>query len=162
MKKIILFLIILAGLALLEPRSRARIMNVVRPVSEAGHERAAKRTLRQIAIDVQRTKARTGFYPQPGDFRQWLQQTYRNAEDPWGSEYYLEIFPDSFVVASQGADFRKRTADDIRLVKRREATAGGLGSALSPPAPPSSKVKASAIRKAKEHAARNSGSAQGR
>jgi hypothetical protein len=88
-KKGILFLIILAGLAFLEPRSRAHIMNVVRPISEAGHERAAKRTLRQIAIDVQRTKARTGFYPQLADFGQWLQQTYRSAEDPWGSEYYL-------------------------------------------------------------------------
>lgn len=148
MKKLVLLLVAFAGLALLEPRSRAQIMKVIRPVSEARQQRSAARALRQIAIDVQRTEARTGRYPQPAAFAEWLLQTDRSVRDPWGSAYYLELFADSFVVGSPGPDSRKRTADDVRVARRREASAAGLGSALSPPAPPSSGVKSRAIRAA--------------
>ncbi|UCC72938.1 MAG: hypothetical protein JSV86_21760 [Gemmatimonadota bacterium] len=148
MKKIIIFLIAVAGLAFLEPRTRSQIMNAISPLSEASHKRSALRALEQMAMDVQRSKARTGSYPQPSLFRDWLLQNDRNVQDPWGSEYYFELFADSFVVGSLGPDARMRTVDDIRVAERIELTAAGLESAFTPPAPPPSSVKSRAVRAA--------------
>ncbi len=148
MKKILLFLVVVAGLAMLEPRSRTRIMTLITPVSEASNKRTAAREVEQIALAVVRAEARTGGYPQPGGFASWLAENDRSALDPWGSGYYLELFADSFVVGSPGADAQRRTEDDIRFKERRRATAAGLGSAYTPPAPPSSSTKSRATRAA--------------
>jgi hypothetical protein len=147
--------VVLAGLAWFEPHSRAQLQKLVRPLTEGHRAGSAERKLKQIAVDVQRSEARIGALPQPGDFNRWLMQTYDSAEDPWGSAYYLEVYADSFVVASLGPDAYPRTADDVRVVHRREPTAAALGSAYQPPAPPSSGVKSSAVRNAKEAAKRN-------
>lgn len=147
MKKVILFLIVIIGLASLEPRSRAQMMKLVRPVTEAVHRRSAERALKRIATDVQETAAQTGHYPQPHAFGQWLTQARRSAQDPWGSGYYLEVFPDSFVVGSPGPDARRRTADDLRLATQRAAsaaqapTATGLLEGYTEPAPTSVRVR---------------------
>ena len=153
MKKVLLFLTIALGLAFLEPRSRVQIMKLIRPVTLTSQERTAERALEQMALDVQKT-AETGVYPQPGVFDQWLLQTYGSADDPWGSRYYIEIFADSFVVASPGPDSRRRTADDIRLAKRRGRTTtaqstgrpGSISSSIeSSYRPPPSGVKSRAV-----------------
>lgn len=156
MKKAILFLVILSGLALLEPRSRAQIMQLVGPIG--GREHSAERALKRIADEVQRTAAETGIYPQPGDFDRWLVQSHGSAEDPWGSPYYLELFADSFVVGSPGPDTRRQTSDDLRLSQPRNASPSAMGQPTtpvatphdySPPAPPSSGVKSKAIERAR-------------
>ena len=164
MKKILLFLIIIAGLAFLEPRSRTQIMKVIRPASEAARQRSAERALQRIALDVQKTATETGLYPQPDVFDRWLQQARRSAQDPWGSDYYIEIYTDSIVVASPGPDSRRRTPDDLRLAKRRLAKGASTarapsGYSVPEPAPPSSSLKSSAMRKATQ-AARKSESTQ--
>lgn len=154
MKKVILILIVVGGIAFLEPRSRTQIMKLVRPATESSRQRSAERALVRIAEDVQKTADEYGLYPQPDVFDQWLLQTYRSATDPWGSEYYLEVFRDSIVVGSPGPDARSHTADDVRRAKRRGSAATAFGDSYSPPAPPSSSVKASTIRKANQAATR--------
>lgn len=154
MKKLALFVIALVGIGMLVPQSRARLLDLMAPLSKRSGERSARRHLDRIALDLQRTEARTGALTQPAAFRGWLQDNYGSDQDPWGSPYYLEVYSDSFVVGSLGADARWLSEDDVRLVTRREVTAAGLGSALTPPAPPSSGVKSTAIRKAQEAANR--------
>jgi hypothetical protein len=146
-KKVILLLIAVAAIAFLEPRSRAQIMSAIPFLSEANNQRTATRSLRQIAAYVQETEAQTGRYPQTDAFGDWLAQADLSAEDPWGAEYYLEVFPDSFVVGSPGLDSRMRTPDDIRLAERRAAPAVGLIPDYTP-APPPSSMKTRAMRAA--------------
>ncbi len=156
MKKVLLFFLIIAGIAFLEPRSRAQIMKLAGPASETSRQQKTERALERMAIDVQKTADEVGLYPQPDVFDQWLMQTYRSAQDPWGSEFYFEIYIDSFVVGSPGPDSTRRTTDDLRLTTRRGRTAAAAsgastaGSSYSPPAPPASGVKNSAIQKAQQ------------
>lgn len=153
MKKLAIF-VLLAAIVWFEPHSRAQLQKLVRPLIEGHGAGTAERRLKQIAVDVQRWEARTGTFPQPHDFSRMLVEKYDSAEDPWGSAYYLEVFADSFVVASRGPDTRLRSADDVRVARPREPSAAALGTAYQPPAPPSSGVKSSAIRSAKESANR--------
>lgn len=154
MKKLAIFVIALVGIGMLVPQSRARILDLMTPLNKMNGERSARRHLDRIAIDLLRTEARTGSFTQPGAFGGWLRENYGSDQDPWGSPYYLQVYADSFVVGSLGADARWLSDDDVRLVTRREVTAAGLGSALTPPAPLSSGVKSTAIRKAQEAANR--------
>lgn len=147
MKKVILLVIALAAVALLEPRSRARIMSAIPFLSEASNQRTATRSLQQIAEDVQRAGAQAGRYPESASFSSWLAQANLSAQDPWGSDYYLEVFPDSFVVGSAGPDSQRRTADDIRVAGGRASPEAGLIPDYTP-APPPSSTKTRAMRAA--------------
>ncbi len=140
MKKILVLLLVLLAAATLEPRARARVLDLIGPLGDRQRAGTTKRALDRIAVDVQRAAARNHTYPEAG-FDRWLEQANRNPRDPWGSLYYLEVFADSFVVGSPGPDERKRTGDDVRVARRREPTAAGLGTALQPPAAPSVRLK---------------------
>lgn len=140
MKKIFVLLLVLFAAALLEPRSRAHLLDLAGPLGDRHRRGSAKRALKRIAVDVQRAAARTSTYPTAG-FDRWLTEQDKSATDPWGSAYYLEVFSDSFVVGSPGADERPRTGDDIRVARPREHPAAGLGTALQPPAAPSVRLK---------------------
>lgn len=144
MKKVILLLVVVAAIAFLEPRSRAVIMSAI-PFSSA--QRSATRDVQQIAAYVQATAAQTGRYPLSDGFPDWLAQADLSAEDPWGSAYYLEVFPDSFVVGSPGPDSRRRTPDDIRVAEGHAVREVGLIPDYSP-APPPSSTKTRALRAA--------------
>ena len=154
MKKVLIFLIIAGGIALFEPRSRQQIIDLFPTLSTATHQRKAERAVRQIALDVQKDADETGTYPRSSEFGVWLQENRRGSDDPWGSSYYFELHPDSFVVGSPGPDARRRTEDDIRQVKYRGPKAAHLQPGYSPPAPPPSGVKNSAMRNAKQAASR--------
>jgi hypothetical protein len=143
-KKFILLFVVVAAIAFLEPRSRAVIMSVI-PFS--GAQRTATRDVQQIAAYVQAMAAQTGRYPLTETFPNWLAQAELSAEDPWGSAYYLEVFPDSFVVGSSGPDSRRRTPDDIRVAEGRAVREAGLIPDYSP-APPPSSTKTRALRAA--------------
>lgn len=147
MKKVILALVVLAAVAFLEPRTRAQIMSAIPFLSEASNQRTATRALQQVAAYVQSMEAQTGRYPQSDGFPDWLAQTDLGTQDPWGSEYYLEVFPDSFVVGSAGPDSRRRTPDDIRVAERRAVREAGLIPDYTP-APPPSSTKTRAMRAA--------------
>ncbi len=153
MKKLFLLLVVLVGLAFLEPRSREQIMRWV-PVSGLGQQGNAKRELKLIAADLQRVAKETGRYPQSDGFDRWLRQQNRSVEDPWGSTYYLELFADSFVVASRGPDARARTADDLRLARRRVTPEPGVLIIDYAPTPPPSSTARTAKSKAMEAAER--------
>ncbi len=140
MKKILVLLLVLLGAALLEPRSRAHILDLAGPLGDRHRRGSAERALKRIAVDVQRAAARTGTYPTAG-FDRWLTELDKSAKDPWGSAYYLEVSADSFVVGSPGPDERPRTGDDVRVTQPREHSAAGLGTALQPPAAPSVRLK---------------------
>jgi hypothetical protein len=146
-KKVILLVVAVAAVAMLEPRSRAQIMSAIPFMSEASNQRTATRALQQIAEDVQSTGAQTGRYPESNAFSAWLAQADLSARDPWGSDYYLEVFPDSFVVGSAGPDSRRRTADDIRVAGGRAVPEAGLIPDYTP-APPPSSTKTRAMRAA--------------
>jgi hypothetical protein len=148
-------LVIVAGIAMFEPRTRERILSYFPTLSATTQQRSAQRAVEQIALEVQETADQTGVYPQPNEFERWLRDAERETEDPWGSAYFLELFPDSFVVGSAGADRRRHSEDDVRQTKFRGPKAAHLQPGYSPPAPPPSGVKASAIRGAKEAAKRN-------
>ncbi|UCC84372.1 MAG: hypothetical protein JSW46_05430 [Gemmatimonadota bacterium] len=147
MKKFILLLVAVAAVAFLEPRSRARIMSAIPFPSQASDQRSAARDLEQIAAYVQATATQSGGYPLTETFPNWLTQAELSAEDPWGSAYYLEVFPDSFVVGSPGPDSRRRTPDDIRVAEGRAVREVGLIPDYSP-APPPSSTKTRAMRAA--------------
>jgi hypothetical protein len=146
-KKFILLLIAIATIAFLEPRTRDRIMSAVPFSSGTNNQRTATRALEQIAAYVQTMAAQTGSYPITETFPNWLAQADLSAEDPWGSSYYLEVFPDSFVVGSPGPDSRKRTPDDIRVAEGRAVREVGLIPDYAP-APPPSSTKTRAMRAA--------------
>lgn len=152
MKRVLIFVILIGAVALFEPRTRERFLSLFPTLSAATQQRSAERTLTQIALEVQQDAIETGAYPQPAGFAGWLEGTRRPRRDPWGADYYLELYPDSFVVGSSGPDARRRTGDDVRLAKLRGPDAERLRPGYSPPAPPASGVKASAIRNAKEAA----------
>jgi hypothetical protein len=122
-------------------------MSAIPFLSEANSQRTATRALQQIAAYVQSTKAQTGRYPGTDAFPDWLAQADLSAEDPWGSGYYLEVFPDSFVVGSPGPDSRRRTPDDIRVAEQRAVPEAGLIPDYTP-APPPSSTKTRAMRAA--------------
>ena len=154
MKKILIFLVIVGGVALFEPRSREQIIGLFPSLSSATHQRRAERAVRQIALDVVKDADETGKYPRSKDFGEWLQRHRRGSEDPWGSIYYFELHPDSFVVGSPGPDAKRRTADDIRQVRYRGPKAAHLQPGYAPPAPPPSGVKNSAMKNAQKAASR--------
>ncbi len=154
MKKVLVFLVIIGGLAMLEPRSREKIFSFFPALSAATHQRSAERAVKLIALDVQQSAEETGVYPHPNAFAEWLERSDQKRNDPWGSLYYIELYPDSFVVGSPGPDSRTRSGDDVRLAKLRGPNAERLQPGYSPPAPPPSGVKASAIRGAKKAATR--------
>jgi hypothetical protein len=154
MKKVFLFLIILAGLAMLEPRSRAVILRRLGP----GPEHRVEQTLAQIADRIRANATETGIYPFPDAFAQWLADRSLQVQDAWGSPYYLELLADSFVVGSPGPDARRWTGDDLRLSTRRPERAptarqgndpAGTPPPITPPAPPASGVKETAIERAR-------------
>lgn len=148
-------MLVAAVVAMAVPQSRARILDAVPLLGEYDRRHSARRALKAIAVELQLAEARTGAYPRPEEFARWLEQAGEDVLDPWGSTYYLEVFADSFVVGSLGPDSRWRSEDDVRVLKRREPTAAGLGSAYQPPPPPSSGVKSTGLRKAKDAAKRN-------
>lgn len=154
MKKIVLLLLIIAGIAIFEPRTRQRILELFPSLSAATQQRSAERAVRQIALDIQQDASASGVYLQPSGFAEWLDQTRWTRHDPWGTDYYLELYPDSFVVGSPGPDALRRTSDDVRLARLRGPDAARSRPVITPPAPPASGVKASAIGKAKEAATR--------
>jgi hypothetical protein len=111
--------------------------------------------LEDIAAAVAKSATETGAYPQPGSLAGWLQQRDRDAADPWGSAYYLELFADSFVVGSPGPDARARSEDDLRLARQRvQPQPGVLIHDDFQPAPPPSSAGRTGKSKAMEAAKR--------
>lgn len=142
MKKIFLLVVVLAGLAMMDPRLRERALQLVSPINEASQQRSAQRALEGIAAAVASAATETGAYPQPGGMSLWLEERDRAGEDPWGSAYYFELFADSFVVGSPGPDARLRTDDDLRLAQRRvQPQPGVLITDFQPAPPPSSAAR---------------------
>jgi hypothetical protein len=155
MKRFLIFVILVGAVASFEPRIRERLIGLFPALSAATHQRSAERTVTQIALAVHESAAQSGVYPQPSGFGEWVLRAHRPRQDPWGADYYLELYPDSFVVGSPGPDARRRTGDDIRLARFRGPNAQRLRPGYSPPPPPASGVKASAIRNATQAATRD-------
>lgn len=147
---------VIGAMALFDPRIREGILGQFPTLSAANKQRSAERALTQIALVVQEDASTNGTYPHPAGFADWLERARRPRMDPWGADYYLELYPDSFVVGSVGPDARRRSGDDVRLAKLRGPNAERLRPGYSPPAPPASGVKASAIRNAQKAAGQDS------
>jgi hypothetical protein len=153
-KKIFLLVVILAGLAMMDPGLRERALQLVGPLRVANQQRSAQSALEEIAAAVAKAASETGAYPQPGGLRAWLEGRDQAGEDPWGSAYYFELFADSFVVGSSGPDARPRTDDDLRLAQRRTQPEAGVLIIDYQPAPPPSSAARTGKSRAMEAARR--------
>lgn len=120
MWKFFVVVFLVAAIVWAIPQSRERVQDQIQVLLDKRSRSSVKRTLERMVVDLQRTVDETGLFPQPDAFEDWLLQTYRSAEDPWGSTYYYRIWADSFMVGSAGPDTVLRTDDDIRVTERRE------------------------------------------
>lgn len=120
MRKLLLLLVIAAGGGLLLPQTRERLLDPIPLVGESGRTGTAEAMLARLEHDIRQTADKVGLYPQPDVWDEWQLQTYRRVPmDPWGSNYYYDIWKDSFVVGSPGPDQEAGTPDDIRSRHRR-------------------------------------------
>ncbi len=145
MKKIVLLLVVLAGLALLAPQNRERVLGWISPLTQFGSQGQAESTLEAIVADIAQAARETGSYPAAGAL---------GVEDPWGSPHYIELYDDSFVVLSPGPDRRLRTDDDLRLAEARVTPEPGVLITDYQPTPPPSSAGRTAKSKALEAAGR--------
>ena len=153
-KMIFVIVVVLAVIMMMAPANRERVMGWVSSISSAGGERSTMRQLEQIAALLASSARASGVYPQAGSLELWLTQRDWDGTDSWGSAYYIEVYADSFVVGSRGADKRLRTDDDVRLARSRTVPEPGVLIVDYQPAPPPSSTGSKAKSKALEAAGR--------
>ncbi|MBI4539511.1 MAG: hypothetical protein HY704_08390 [Gemmatimonadetes bacterium] len=127
MKKLILILILAFGAALSLPATRPRVLKilqpVMRPVLDPVMRWSTQGELKRIARELETAEeSLREEIPSSAEFGRWLATKYpaSGAEsDPWGSRYYLKVWPDSFVVGSPGPDRQQGTGDDVLVSGKR-------------------------------------------
>lgn len=138
MRKLILWLLVLAGASASIPAVRSRMAPRVVPVRdyvvrevgpplrrglEPVHRWQAQQEMRVIARELRQRGL--GFHPlpQPREFARYLERARyipRGSLDPWDSPYLLTVTRDSIIVGSLGPDKQRGTEDDLRhAVSRR-------------------------------------------
>ncbi len=113
-KKLLLFVLLLIGIAMAVPSTRAQIEErAVTPVRDAVGARLVPRRLDAMADQLDARLARADDLP-TGNFAGWLRRDYTGPEvDPWGNVWYLQVARRTYTVGSMGADGQTGTADDI-------------------------------------------------
>jgi hypothetical protein len=114
--KIILLVILAAGIALAVPSTRAKVMEAAAPVMNRFKAKLVPTRLEtmadQLAVRVNRGE---GF---PSSWESWLNRDFTGApEDPWGNLYYLQISRRGFTVGCAGPDGVQGNEDDIKVTR---------------------------------------------
>ncbi len=114
--KIILFVILAAGISLAVPSSRATVMEAAAPVMNRFKAKLVPSRLEamadQLAVRVNRGE---GF---PSSWESWLRRDFSGApEDPWGNLYYILPGRRGFTVGSAGPDGVQGNEDDIKVTR---------------------------------------------
>ncbi|HSW28564.1 MAG TPA: type II secretion system protein GspG [Longimicrobiales bacterium] len=114
--KIILLVILAAGISLAVPSTRAKVMEAAAPVMNRFKAKLVPTRLDtmadQLAVRVNRGE---GF---PSSWESWLNRDFTGApEDPWGNLYYLQTGRRGFTVGSAGPDGVQGNEDDIKVTR---------------------------------------------
>lgn len=117
MGKLILLVIVVLGIGMAIPATRAKMLDAAAPTMNKFKAKLVPSRLEamadQVAVRVNRGE---GYPPQ---WEHWLQNDFSGApQDPWGNLYYIETDRQGFTVGSDGPDGLPHTPDDI-TVKRR-------------------------------------------
>ena len=122
-KKLFLFLILLLGIAMAVPSTRAQIQDRgVTPVWDAVGARIVPRRLDAMANQLDARLGRAERLPSE-NFEAWLRRDYTGPEvDPWSRTWYIQVGRRSYTVGSMGPDGQQGTPDDI--TETREIVVG--------------------------------------
>jgi len=115
--KIILLVIVVLGIGMAIPSTRAAMMDKAAPVMNGVKAKLVPARLEAMADQLEvRVNRGEGF---PNNWEGWLQRDFSSApEDPWGHLYYLQQSRGSFTVGSVGPDGTQNTDDDIKVTRR--------------------------------------------
>lgn len=117
MGKLIFLIIIVLGIGMAIPQTRAKMLDAGAPVINKMKAKLVPARLEAMADQLEVRVGRGQGYPT--SWEGWLQHDYSGVpEDPWGNMYYMETNRTGFVVASNGPDGVAHTADDIKLERR--------------------------------------------
>ena len=118
LKKLFLFLILLLGIAMAVPSTRAQIQDrAITPVWDAVGGRLVPRRLDAMANQLDARLGRAERLPAE-NFEAWLRRDYTGPEvDPWDRTWYIQVGRRSYTVGSMGPDGRQGTPDDISVTR---------------------------------------------
>ena len=115
--RLFLLLLVVLGIGLYLPDSRALLLEWGRPAIEPGYRWVTQQELNRIAADFEVHMSGRGVEPiGRGGFDAWLDDRYprpRSKVDSWGTRYSVEVTRTGFAVRSAGPDLAPRTADDL-------------------------------------------------
>jgi hypothetical protein len=118
LKKLFLLVILLLGVAMAIPSTRAQIQErVITPVRDDIGARLVPRRLDAMANQLDARLARAERLPSE-NFGAWIRRDYTGPElDPWDNAWYLTVARRTYTVGSMGPDGRQGTPDDITVTR---------------------------------------------
>jgi hypothetical protein len=118
MGKLLLLLIIAAGVALAVPSTRARVAT---PAVDWAYRQLVPNRIEMIASQLEFVRRRGDHLPTNAALTQWIENnTTVKPLDPWGHPYYIDVRADRFTVGSVGEDGQRNTPDDLTAVRMGE------------------------------------------
>ncbi len=125
MFKLIIVLLVVLGVALYFPRSRAWVLDHAQPVVNPILRTATQSEMEKIVGDLQQhARENFGRYPDRKQFTSWLEDQYSGggSRDSWDTLYELEDLrrERNMQIRSYGPDQLRDTPDDILVVFKRE------------------------------------------
>ena len=128
MFRLILVALVLLGVALYLPDSRAAIYEKAAPALDPVFEWSTKGEMNKIAREMELHERQHRSVPdRQQEFADWMSQKFGTdpgaLTDSWGRPYRWQAWPDSFAVISAGRDRTNYTEDDLRTARPREYSA---------------------------------------
>lgn len=116
-KKLFMFALLLLGIGMAVPTTRAQIVDQLRPIKDNIGASLVPRRIDAMANQLDVRLGRGEGLPQR--FDGWLRRDYTGApEDPWGNMYFLNAGRRDYTVGSMGPDGVQGTDDDIVETRR--------------------------------------------
>jgi len=117
MGRILLLLLVVLGIGLYRPDSRAVILDHASPLTNPALRWMTNQELRQIVDDLDVVQGSGQTFPsRPEQFDAWMDRRYPqegSRMDAWGNRYRLNVTATHFRVISAGPDGIFGTEDDV-------------------------------------------------